>query len=412
LPYKDYGCKAWRDLRDRRTVLDLVWCLLVALSIAFYMNNISRQRMCAEMGVDFRGYYASAQIALERGFAQVYDSRQQQEYLSILYHRCPAGTVQDIPIVAMPYLPAYVLLMLPFTALEFTTSYFVWTALNLVLLTAYLLRFVHAFGMRPSALHLLQWVFCLPVLSNLYLGQMNILLVIFLGEFVLAFFRGRQRISGSWLGLMMIKPHLLILLLPGMALSRNWRVLQGFFISGLAVLGISTLLAGPDGIVASAALAVKFAGPLIQTAATMMNWRALALNLNAVFPGWLAWGVALTGIALTTALVIYLWLRVSGGSPERWVLLILATYAGTIAVTWHAHFYLLMPLIPLLMVLDGKRLLPVSVLAAWLLGPPLIFLAVYLTTPDLARNGFGLGMLALDVTLLIWAAVSLVKEGE
>ena len=143
-----------------------------------------------------------------------------------------------------------------------------------------------------------------------------------------------------------------------------------------------------------------------------MNWRALALNLNTVFPGWLAWGVALTGIALTAALVVYLWLRFSRCTPERWILLILATYAGTIAVTWHAHFYLLMPWIPLLMVLDGKRLLSVSVLAAWLLGPPLIYLVVYLTTPELARNGFGLGMLALDAYFLVWAAGRLVKEEE
>ena len=67
--------------------------------------------------------------------------------------------------------------------------------------------------------------------------------------------------------------------------------------------------------------------------------------------------------------------------------LILATYAGTIAVSWHAHFYLLMPLIPLLMVLDGKHMLPVRVLVAWLLGPPLIYLVVYLTMPELARTG-------------------------
>lgn len=412
MPYKDDGCKAWWEKRDRRTGVDLAWCLLAVFSIALYMKNVSGQRVCAEMGVDFRGYYASAQIALQHGFAQVYDSRLQQEYLSILHHRCPAGTVQDIPIVAMPYLPAYVLLMLPFTALEFTTSYLVWTALNVGVLALYLLRFARAIHVQTSTLHLLQWLICLPVLSNLFLGQMNMLLVIAVGEFVLAYIRGAKVRGGAWLGLMLVKPHLLILLLPGLALSRNWKVLQGFFTGALAVLGISVLLGGPAGIAASGALAIKFAGPLIQTGATMMNWRALALNLNTLFPGWLAWGVAITGMALTAAWVVYLWLRFSRGTPERWILLILATYAGTIAVSWHAHFYLLMPLIPLLMVLDGKHMLPVRVLVAWLLGPPLIYLVVYLTMPELARNGFGLGMLALDLYLLIWAAGRLVRKGE
>ncbi len=71
--------------------------------------------------------------------------------------------------------------------------------------------------------------------------------------------------------------------------------------------------------------------------------------------------------------------------------MILATYAGTCAVTWHAHFYLLMPLIPLLAYLDGRRLLPSGVLAAWLLAPPLVYLLVYQLIPSAGaqwvRNG-------------------------
>ena len=94
------------------------------------------------------------------------------------------------------------------------------------------------------------------------------------------------------------------------------------------------------------------------------------------------------------------------------MLLILATYAGTCAVTWHAHFYLLMPLIPLLAYLDGRRLLPAGVLAAWLLGPPLVYLLAYLLNPQLARNGFGMGMLALDLLLVAWSAATLRRLGE
>jgi len=112
-------------------------------------------------------------------------------------------------------------------------------------------------------------------------------------------------------------------------------------------------------------------------------------------------------MTFTVGIVLVLWLSRPGGSPDRWAMLILATYAGTCAVSWHAHFYLLMPLIPLLAYLDGRRLLPAGVLAAWLLGPPLVYLLAYLLNPQLARNGFGMGMLALDLLLLAWSAVTL-----
>ena len=120
----------------------------------------------------------------------------------------------------------------------------------------------------------------------------------------------------------------------------------------------------------------------------------------------------MVGMISTLGVVLYLWLNRPGGSPARWVLLILATYAGTCAVTWHAHFYLLMPLIPLLAYLDGRRLLPSGVLAAWLLAPPLVYLLIYQLIPSLARNGFGMGMLALDLLLLAWATATLRRSHQ
>jgi hypothetical protein len=52
-------------------------------------------------------------------------------------------------------------------------------------------------------------------------------------------------------------------------------------------------------------------------------------------------------------------------------------------------------------------LLPSGVLAAWLLVPPLVYLLIYQFIPSLARNGFGMGMLALDLLLLAWATATL-----
>lgn len=397
---------------SRRSWLDAAWLLLMLILLAAYLLGDRHGRLCAQMGTDFRGYYSSAQIARQHGFARVYNQALQEEYQRALLLRCPGGRLESGLRVAMPYLPFYVLLFLPLTAVELTQSYLVFTLANLAGLALYVIRFTRAMHVPLSGFRLVQWVLCLPALANLYLGQMNLLVVIALGEFTLALVRGKPVRSGLWLGLMLVKPHTLILLLPGLALNRRWRNLLGFGVAAVAVLGSSLLLGGLPGLLASSQLALQFAGQLIQTAPTMMNWRGLALNLAGFLPAGLAWGAAALGIILTVGIVFFLWLRQPGGAPTRWVLLILATYAGTCAIAWHAHFYLLMPLLPLLAYLDGRRRLPTWILAAWLLGPPLVYLLAYLLVPPLARNGFGMGMLALDLLLLVWSATAVSKPGE
>jgi hypothetical protein len=168
--------------------------------------------------------------------------------------------------VSMPYLPVYVLLFLPLTALEITHSYLVFALANSVGLGLYLLRFTRAMQVPLSGLRLLQWAICLPVLANLYLGQMNLLLVISLGEFVLALVRGQEKRSGLWLGVILMKPHTLILLLPGLLVSRRWKVWLGFGAGAAAILAGSLLLGGVQGVLESGRMAARFAGPLIQTA--------------------------------------------------------------------------------------------------------------------------------------------------
>lgn len=391
----------------RHRWLDVAWLLVMLVGLAGYLLNNRGGVLCAQMGTDFRGYYSSALIARQQGFAQVYDAALQDKYQRLLLYRCPGGRMEAGLRVSMPYLPVYVLLFLPLTAFDFTQSYLTFTLINVAGLALYLARFTRAMRVPLGGLRLLQWVICLPVLANLYLGQMNLLLVITLGEFTLALVRGLEKRSGIWLGVMLIKPHSLILLLPGLFLSRRWRILLGFGISAAVVVAASLLLGGTQGVLESSRLTLRFAGPLIQTGPTMMNWRGLALNLAQVLPAGIAWGVAVVGMILTAGVVLSAWRDRPGGSPAGWVLLILATYAGTCAIAWHAHFYLLMALIPLLAYLDGRQVLPTGILAIWLLAPPLVYLLAYLFSPPLVRNGFGMGMLALDVLLLVWAATRL-----
>jgi hypothetical protein len=249
----------------------------------------------------------------------------------------------------------------------------------------------------------MEWMVCLPLLSNLVLGQINVFLVVCLGEFILAYVNGRQVRSGLWLAGMLIKPYILILLLAGLAVSRRWRVLYGFGAGLLIVLGSSFIMAGVDGVAASLELAFRFAGPLIQTGSTMMNWRALALNLEAILPGWANWVTAGVGMTVVAAIALLRWLQPNQEAGNNFLRLILATLSATFAISWHSHFYLMVLLIPILLILDQHDKLPASILAAWAFGPPGLYLSVFLVQPDMARNMLGLGYLGLNLFLLAWA---------
>lgn len=384
--------------------LDFVWVLLLVILLVFTFNIYQTGNLCPFLGTDFRGYYAAAQIASQHGFAEIYNQQVQEQYQESLSFRCPDNShAPPLIRVSMPYLPVFVVVFLPFTFVDFTNAYILWVTLNLVALLAYLYRFTYALGERVKFIRVMQWVLCVAVFSNLVLGQMNVFLVICLGEFVLFNINSQRYRGGFWLGGLLVKPHTLILLLPGLIIHKDWRSLAGFSSSALAIVLASTVLAGWSGVLSAVNLARQFFGPLIATGPTMMNFRALALNLETIMPAWFAWAVAISGIGLVTGFTLYLWRQPIGMTGMGFMGIITATLAATFAVTWHSHFYLLALLLPFLVIFDSKQVISPVYRWAWMVIPPGYFALLYLVTPEQARNLFGLGMLTLNMFILLWA---------
>ena len=416
-----------------RKWLDRIWWVWLAAVLVSAFTLYQTGYICRYTATDFRGYYASAQIAWQQGFAHVYHQPTQDGYQAELPLTCPDGSLGWPPLrVSMPYLPAFVVLFLPLPVLEFSSSYIGWTLFNLMVLILYCWRFGRALSATVSGLKLFEWAICLPLLATLSLGQMNVFLMVCLGEFTLALVRGKEIRSGLWLAGMLIKPHSLILLLPGLAVGRRWRPLLGFLAGAGLILWTSYLLAGAQGLEGMLGMVFQFADPAFGTAPAMMNWRSLALNLQAIAPAWLAWGLALAGMALVAVLGLALWRIQPAQShaenaaslasvgqvidPERatppslWTLhLILATYAATCAIAWHSHFYMLLPMVPFLLYLDSLNRVPTGLLALWIWGPPVVYGLLAWVDPGLARNGLGLGMLGFNLIFFAWLRSSLVK---
>jgi hypothetical protein len=396
------------DCGDRRHILSGFWLIPLVLFLAYAGLEARLGRLCAYMGTDFRGYYSSGQIIWQRGFADVYDQAIQSEFQAGLRYACPEAEIsQPAPLASVPYLPVFLLLLLPLPAIEFTVSYLTWAALNLLILLAYLVYFMHALDGKLPVSRFLQWLIILPVLANFYLGQSNLWLVICLGEFFLAQQRHRRAIGGLWLAGLALKPHTLVLLIPGLVLGRQWRTLAGFSIGLLALLAASALLGGEEGILAATSVSVRFAGSLIQTVSGMINLRALVFNLEPWLPGWLLWGSAIVATVVILLLVGYLWIHEWRANRGITAWLLLATLCGSLILTWHSHFYLLMMLLPLLMFLDSQGLILWPIRALWSLGPLVLGLLFYLFMPEWVRPGIGISYFALCLFLMLWSASKL-----
>jgi hypothetical protein len=397
----------FRGLTPRQW-LNLVWVALAVFFVCFGGWYAATGGLCDYMGADYRAFYASARIASERGFVRVYDLTIQDLYQRPLYDQCASAT-NRLPYapVPMPYLPAFVLLFLPMALLPYFTAYGVWVVLNLALIVLYMIRFKRALGPENGGDILPLLLICLPIFSNAFLGQVNGWMLICLGEFFLAMQRGKDFRAGAWLFGLLVKPQTLILLLPGLLLKRRYKALLGFAAVCMAILLISIVLVGRSGLKELVLLLLQsLTGEKASNShfEVMMNWRSLAYNLGLVIPQPASWALAIAGMAATVLVVIVLWLRPVDFTSPRFGLLLFCTFAATFAATWHSHVHMVLPLIPLILFLYARRLMPWQIVYTWLLGPPAVFSLATFLIPDFAYRLFGLLMLALNLFLVAWSA--------
>ncbi len=395
---------------------------LLALLALFHLfcvvGTVSARGLFDYMGSDFLSFRSASEIVWQHGFAQVYDLDLQGQYQ---LHVCQAYAAEPARCATAPtfYLPAFVLLFLPLALLPPVPGFVLWTALNLAALGLYLWRFGRAVGLRDGGTFLVLAVLSAPVFANWFFGQVSLLMLVCLGEVLLAGQRGREYRAGLWLAGLLLKPQILLLILPGLLVGRRFKVLAGFALAGVLVLGLSLLLVGPDGLLRfgqlllAAAGVTTTAGPTVSAAVAtthpevMMNWRALATNLAALLPAPLAWGPAIAGMALTALAGLSLWLRPAAVPSLRFDTAMLGTYAASAAVTWHAHTNLAAPLIVLLLLLHVRGTLSRAALQTWFFVPALLFAVAFFTLPAIAYNLTGLSLLALNVCLVGWATWAL-----
>lgn len=398
----------------------LAQSVLALLAVFYLLFNIATHGLFDYVAADYRSFVASAEIARDHSFAAVYDLSLQREYQLPLWNYSFGALQQPFDVIPMPYLPPFVGPFLFFLWLSPSASWLAWTVLNLVVFVFYVRRLASVAGLRADPLLYVVLLTSLPAYFNWFFGQIDVWLLVFVGESLIAFRRNRDLLGGVWLAGLLVKPQMLILVLPGLVITRQFRALAGFSAAALLVGLVSVLMAGPAGIVSLLQLVAGYAslqGVASNFPESMMNWRALAVNLADIGMPQMGWAVAVPGMIATFVASLALWLRRPETTSIDYAKIWLGTFAATCIVAWHSHVHTALILIaPAIFVLadagQSRRALNL-----WLYLPTVVFLGVIwlgipaaaafqttnLSVPRLAHIFSGIVVFGANLGLLVWA---------
>jgi hypothetical protein len=254
------------------------------------------------------------------------------------------------------------------------------------------------------------------VYQTIFYGQVNLLLVIAVGEFIRALLSKKPFLAGIWLAGLLIKPHLLILILPFLLIQRQFKALGGFTVAALGVGGASLALVGWEGLIQlkDAVLAAAVGG-VSSNPMFMMNWRMLGIYLSSFMQPIVGdvFTIVLSGLTALFPLIVFR-KKMTSDDP-RLLTALLAVLAATTLIAPHAHTHTAVILLPLLVVLFLRGELPRKQLYFWAFFPTIVNFCLYLLGAaikvDLMPNSFafvvlvayGTAMLIANLVILIWA---------
>ena len=412
-----------RTRLSKDTLLNFAFVALIIYFIVFFWEIGKLGNVC--MAGDFCGYYSAGQIMNDGQVADIYNLDLLQKYQSDLVYGVDEQ-FKSIEPAAMLYLPIFLLPFRLFALLDLSPSLFIWEALNAIVLVWYLFFFSKKMtGKALSFQTLILILISFPVLRNFMDGQVNVFLLICVGEFLRAIQSDQPVKAGLWLGGILIKPHLLILILPFLLIQKKYKVLLGFIYAALALFGLSYLLIGWQGFIAFKDVILEAAGGGASSFhEVMMNWRATGYYVTKLTTPVLGEIVFIGGSLLTGLVPLVAFRKQLSEKSPMFVIALLGILAATTAVTYHAHVHTSMILIPVLLYLYFNEILSRKLLIIWVMITDVSsifqFLVYVSVSPLIAEaalsdiNSFlyGHSMMVANLILLGWAVQQKIKSDQ
>ena len=394
--------------------------LALAAVITFYIIQIGffffEGTICKDYAFDYCLYWSVGNLSNKYGFKEIYDIELVRKIQLEIFPFDP-GQSDNFAGSPVGYFPIF---MLPFTALSIFNlpfSYLLWTLLNLIGLILYLRFFTRKlFGDPLPNRLLLIFMLSLPVFVNFQEGQVNILLLICVGEFLRMLLSEKPFIAGLWLGVLLLKFVLLILIIPFFLIQREKKTLLGIFSFSFIIILASICLVGLEGMLALKNLFLGYvSGSPFNNVWAMINWRMVGWHASSISSSTLGWGITLIGTLTTAGLTFFFFRKWEKADPIKTTITLLGIFAATCVVSWHAHLHMSMILIPPMVYLIMKNRFNKNLFAAWVLIPVMveligIIIAFFLQMGNSFQLSFqiltlarGLPGFILNLLLLSWA---------
>lgn len=192
---------------------------------------------------DFTAFYAAGRLVARGAGSVLY----QPALVGAVEHAVAGHPVGGSGVLAYFNPPFFALLFLPLSRLSLGQAYQVWTLVNLVLVgvnTWLLWQLAAPLERRWRSVLAVGFLALYPVTYGLRLGQFSLLLLTGAAAASLLLRRRQERAAGLALGLLLIKPELLLPLAAFLAWKRRWRVLQTLIPAVLCAVGVSVLITG------------------------------------------------------------------------------------------------------------------------------------------------------------------------
>jgi hypothetical protein len=405
---------------NKKKLSNMLWFLGFAFLFGFYIFttglDLIKGNFCGNTAIDYCAYWSTGEIINDEGFAKIYDLKILEEHQSAIYPR-PIKNSDYFQIIPFPYLSIFALPFALLSKLSLKTSYIVWVAINAIALVLYLRFFIRQTISEKIQIPMMAVLLVsVPVFLNLSYGQLNIWLGIFAGEFVRNLIKKRPIFAGIWLAGLLLKPQTLILVLPFLLFTKEFRVLIGFAVnSGILITG-SFLLGGVEGalgwykILIGSSAGRSAANPLV-----MMNWRMLSMHINNFTHTSLGTYFLVVGVAATLTILYLILRKLTLETPTVIAMRYLSIFVATMLVTWHAHFSQGLVFYPLLIIFVTNKTMADREFKFWLIFPIIIMLLIFflpvvtflLNTNSVQINFLkllsGIRGLILNIWLLLWA---------
>jgi len=338
LPFQNLTPQAWLNL-------------LLAATVALYLLQIItipiNESMCEYIGYDYCAYWSAGKIMNAHSIADVYNLERLAQYQKPLYPSIVGFSEPYIP-VELPYLPVFILPFQLLSLINLPVSFLVWTIINLLGFILYIRFFIKHWDKTSGTPQLIiMALFALPIYKNVHYGQLNIWLGICAGEFFRMFLSGKTFKAGIWLGGGLLKPQLLILILPFLLIKKSIKALGGFAVSTSVVIAISFGLVGTEGFIALKNILLSSAeGAATSNPQFMMNWRMLGWHIGSFTSSNIGWTVAITGSIITALTALIIFSKNQPKNQEFDALAIFGVFSATCLATWHAHSHMALILVP------------------------------------------------------------------